>query len=402
MTAGPHLTGPPALDVVVVGGGVVGTAAALAAARRGLRTVLLERFRLGHRHGSSHGPSRIIRLSYHEADYVTLAREAYGRWRALERECGQSLLRTTGGLDCGMPGTPSLEVTIETMRQADVPFEGLSSGDLVARYPQIAFDPGTVGVHQPDAAVLYADDCVAALARRATECGAEIRERSFVNRVGSTPDGVRVTVNGVEIEAGAAVIAAGSWANSLLAGLGRTLPLLVTREQVGYFDTAWQAAFDIGSFPLVLEHHPALAPQDATRSGPDSPPLAAAFPRLSPGGAVKLMFHCNGPMTDPESYDAAVEPAKLADLVDYARRRFPDLGAVTEAETCRYTMTPDEDFVLDIVPDHPRIVVASTCSGHGFKFGPVTGEMIVDLLSAGVTSRPAARFAIDRPGISAP
>jgi sarcosine oxidase len=107
-------------------------------------------------------------------------------------------------------------------------------------------------------------------------------------------------------------------------------------------------------------------------------------------------------MTDPESYDAAVEPAKLADLVDYARRRFPDLGAVTEAETCRYTMTPDEDFVLGIVPDHPRIVVASTCSGHGFKFGPVTGEMIVDLLSAGVTSRPTARFAIDRPGISAP
>jgi sarcosine oxidase len=387
---------------VVVGGGVTGTATALAAARRGLRTVLLERFHLGHRHGSSHGPSRIIRLSYHEADYVTLAREAYGRWRALEREYGQSLLRTTGGLDCGMPGTPSLELTIETMRQADVPFELLSSGDLVARYPQIAFDPGMVGVHQPDAAVLYADDCVAALARRAVEYGAEIRERSFVRRVESTPDGVRVAGNGTEIDAGAAVITAGSWANPLLAGLGRALPLSVTREQVGYFAASRPAAFDIGRFPLVLEHHPALAAQHATRTDLDNPPMAAAFPQLSPRGAVKLMFHRNGPMIDPECYDTTGEPAALADLVGYARRRFPALGSVTEVETCRYTMTPDEDFVLDVVPGHPRIVVASACSGHGFKFGPVTGEMIVDLLSAGVTSRPAARFAMDRPALTTP
>ncbi len=391
------MTGRQALDVVVIGGGVAGTATTLSAARRGLRTVLLERFHLGHRHGSSHGPSRIIRLSYHEADYITLAREAYGQWRALERECGQSLLRTTGGLDCGMPDTPSLEVTIETMRRADVPFEWLSSGDLVSRYPQIVFDPGMVGVHQPDAAVLHADDCVTALARRAAECGAEIRERSVVHRVESTPDGVRVAVNGTEIEAGAAVIAAGSWTNQLLAGLGQALPLSVTREQVGYFPTSRQTGFDIGRFPLVLEHQPALTSQDVTRSAA----MAAAFPQLSAHGPVKLMFHCNGPMIDPECYESTVEPAALADLVGYARRRFPALGPVTEIETCRYTMTPDEDFVLDIVPDQPRVVVVSACSGHGFKFGPVTGEMAVDLLSTGTTRHPVARFAMDRPGISA-
>jgi sarcosine oxidase len=292
-----------------------------------------------------------------------------------------------------MPATPSLELTIETMRRADVPFEWLSSGDLVARYPQMTFDPGMVGVHQPDAAVLYADDCVAALARRAVECGAEIQERSFVHRVESTPGGVRVAVNGAQIEAGAAVIAAGSWTNPLLAGLNQALPLSVTREQVGYFTASRRTDFDIGRFPLVLEHQPALARSD------HSPPMAAAFPQLSPRGTVKLMFHCNGPTTDPELYDTAIEPTALADLVGYTRRRFPALGPVTEVETCRYTMTPDEDFVLGIVPGHPRIVVVSACSGHGFKFGPVTGEMVIDLLGTGMTSRPAARFAIDRPAL---
>lgn len=384
---------PRAVDLVVIGGGVMGTATALAAARRGLRTVLLERFSIGHRHGSSHGPSRIIRLAYHAVDYIVLAREAFDRWRALERESGLSLVRTTGGLDCGMPGTPSLELTVETMRQAGVPFEFLDGRDLTARFPQIRFDPGMVGAAQPDAAVLHADDCVSALARRAAQCGAQIRENTRARQVEATPDGVHVIADDVSIGAGAAVIAAGSWAGALLAGLGFSLPLSVTREQVTYFDTA-PGAFQTGHFPLVLEHWPALT------SGACSPPLAAAFPRLSPDGPVKLMFHCKGPVIAPEDLACDVDATALADLTSYATRRFPGLGAVLDTETCRYTMTPDEDFVLGTVPGHPRVAVVSACSGHGFKFGPVIGEMAVDLLTEGATDLPSERFAANRPTMS--
>jgi sarcosine oxidase len=371
-------------DLVVVGGGVTGTATALAAAQRGLRTVLLERFEIGHRHGSSHGSSRIIRLAYHEVEYITLAREAFERWRGLERDIDRPLLRTTGGLDCGMSGTPSLEQTIEAMREADVPVDALSSSDLAARFPQISFDPGMVGVYQPDAAVLYADQCVAALARRARESGAEIRERSLVQRIESAPGSVTIAVNGTTITAGAVVIAAGSWANTLLLC---PLRLAVTREQVAYFDAAEH--FAAGRFPLVLEHNA------------EGPPLVATFPRLPPNGWVKLMYHRNGPAIDTENLAGTADQAALTDLTGYAHRRLRGLGRVREVETCRYTMTPDEDFVLDAVPGQPGVWLASACSGHGFKFGPVVGETMVDLLTMGTTTRPTARFAINRPALSA-
>ncbi|MQA26063.1 MAG: N-methyl-L-tryptophan oxidase [Micromonosporaceae bacterium] len=376
---------PP--DLVVIGGGVTGTATAVAAARRGLRTLLLEQFRIGHGHGSSHGPSRIIRLAYRAADYVDLVQEAYSRWRALERESGRRLLRTTGGLDIGSPGTESLRGTAETMRQRGVPHQHFSDPDLALRFPQLRCEPSMVGLYQPDAGVLDADACVAALAERAASCGAVIQEQARVRGLHQTSDGMVLDVNEVSVHAGAVVIAAGSWTRQLLATVGCSLELVVTREQVCHLAAPDSAGHGVGSFPVMIEHR--------TRR----PPMISAFPQLSPGKGVKLMLDRNGSAINPDDLTGKIDQQARRTLVGYARRRMPALGPVLTTETCRYTMTRDEDFVLDLVPGCPRVAVASACSGHGFKFAPVIGEIMVNLVTGGETARPIDRFRIDRPGL---
>ncbi|MFD1935667.1 MULTISPECIES: N-methyl-L-tryptophan oxidase [Nonomuraea] len=378
-----------ALDLLVVGGGVTGTATASAAARRGLRTLLVEQFHIGNPHGSSHGPSRIIRLAYDGADYVALAREAYGLWRRVGHDVRQRLLRGTGGLDFGSADTPSLRATARTMEACDVEFERLSPDELAGRFPQLRPDPGMEGLYQQDAGVLDADTCVRALATDARAHGAEIREQARVRRLRPVPGGVAADVNGVDVRAAAAVIAAGSWTRPLLAEMGRPLPLSVTREQVAYF-AAPSTAFGPDRFPVMIEH----------RAG--RPPMISMFPELEPGGGVKLMLDRDGPEIDAGDLSGVVHEPALKRLMAHARHRLPGLGPLVRAETCRYTMTPDEDFVLDLLPGQATIGVASACSGHGFKFGPVLGEIMVDLLTTGTTARPVSRFSLDRPALAVP
>ncbi|WP_246090724.1 N-methyl-L-tryptophan oxidase [Nonomuraea deserti] len=375
-------------DVLVVGGGVAGAATAAAAARRGLRTTLVEQFRLGHRHGSSHGPSRIIRLAYDGAPYVALVREAYELWRSLEHRSRQRLLLPTGGLDIGLAGTPSLRDTAKTMTDCAVPFEPLPSADLASRFPHLCVEPEMEGLYQPDAGVLDADACVRALMEDARAHGATIRERARVTRLEPVPGGVAAQVNGASLHAGVAVVAAGSWTGRLLDQLGRPVPLTVTREQVAYFATNG-TAYAPGRFPVTIEHR---------ASGP---PMISMFPELTPGGGVKLMLDRNGPEILAEDLSDTVYAPALASLTTYAAHRLRGLGQVVHAETCRYTMTPDEDFILDLLPGHPQIGIASACSGHGFKFGPVVGETMVDLVTMGKTARPVTGFSLDRPALAA-
>lgn len=374
-------------DLLVVGGGVAGAATAAAAARRGLRTTLIEQFRLGHQYGSSHGPSRIIRLAYSGAHYVTLVREAYDLWHELEHRSRRQLLLPTGGLDFGLPETPSLRATARTMEQCAVEFEQLSATDLASRFPQLRVEPEMEGMYQPRAGVLNADACVQALAQDARAHGATIREQAQVSRLKPVPGGVTAQVDGASLYAGAAVIAAGSWTGRLLAELGRQVPLTVTREQVAYF-AASSTEYSPDRFPVTIEH----------RAG--DPPLISMFPQLSPGGGVKLMLDRNGPEIAADDLSGTVDAPALASLVSHATKRLRTLGQVVHAETCRYTMTPDEDFILDLLPDHPQIGIASACSGHGFKFGPVVGETMVDLITTGKTARPVAGFALDRPALA--
>ncbi|MDP9343312.1 MAG: N-methyl-L-tryptophan oxidase [Actinomycetota bacterium] len=366
-------------DAVVVGGGAMGTAAAWALARRGRRTLLLERFQIGHRRGSSHGPTRIFRFAYHHPDYVRLAVAARDGWRELERGAGENLLHTTGGLDVG----PGAGVAAEALAEANVPFQWMRPEDAAERWPGLVVRAGERLLFQADAGVVSAGAALLAMARTARRAGAEIREDTPAEAVTPDGDGVEVRTPGGSIGARVAVLTAGAWMPALLPAMGLETPLAleVTREQVTYFEQRRPSGL-----PTLIEW------PDPTDPGP----ARYAVPDPSLPGTLKLGEHLAGPVVDPELRTFDPDPVAEARVHAWAARRFAGLRPRV-SETCLYTTTPDEDFVLDRLGP---IVVGSACSGHGFKFAPLIGECLAALATGDPPPVPLERFRASRPSLA--
>jgi sarcosine oxidase len=385
-------------DAIVIGAGVMGCAAAYHLAKDGRRVLLLEQFALGHARGSSHGRARIFRLTYSRPEYVDLARAALPLWIALEAEAGDEggvavgravhkppLRIPTGGFQFGAPGDADLAALGATLTAKGVPFEKLDRQAIADRFPQFDLPADTIGLYQADTALLDADRCVAALAALARRHGAEIREGAAATRIAADGDGVEVAAQGEIFRADRLVVAAGSWAGGLLRQVGLDLPLTVTKEQFAYFAVRDPAPFEAGRFPIFIRHS----------EGPDG---LYGFPTHGLPG-VRVARHHGGPPIAPESEHDIVDEQALDVLRSYVMRLLPGVtGEVLHAQTCRYTTTPDTDFILDRHPAHPQIVVASPCSGHGFKFGVLIGRIAADLAQHGASDQPIGRFGLDRWG----
>ncbi|HEU4480811.1 MAG TPA: N-methyl-L-tryptophan oxidase [Actinomycetota bacterium] len=336
-------------DVIVVGGGVMGTSAARALAARGRRVLLLERFHIPHKRGSSHGSSRIFRLSYPEEAYVAMAKEALDAWHALERDSGAKLLTTTGGLDAGK----RLDDHVAALATNDIPHEVLTVDEAAERWPFMGFPTGDRVLFQADAGILAAERAWKAFASLAAAAGADIREETAVE--GIEVDGPpAVTTSAGAFEAETIVVTAGAWAKGLLAGVGIDLDVRATRETVAYFD------IDRALPPTFVDW---------------GDPSVYALP--SPGRGLKAGEHIAGPTTDPDEV-GWLSRESLRRLRLWMRERYPSAAPEPHyAETCIYTNTPDEHFVLE---RHGPVVVGSPCSGHGFKFAPLIGERLADLV----------------------
>jgi sarcosine oxidase len=324
-------------DVVVVGAGVMGLAAARALARAGREPLVLEQFRLGHTRGSSHGATRIFRLAYEEPGWVRLAQEALPLWRELEAESGQELLRFTGLVDLAEDTEP-LAATLDA---TGTPYELLTAEELEHRFGLAT--QCCKAVWQPDAGVVLADRAL-----RALGAGLEIREQTPVRALLSSG----VETDGGVIEAGTVVVAAGAWAGPLLAGAGIDLPVVPTRETVAYFRVG-------RTVPSVIDY-----------------PNRETYALAADEGLVKVGVHRSGPPANP---DAGGEPddAIVGFASEWASRTFrlADREPV-KVETCLYTSTADASFVLE---RQGAVVVCSACSGHGFKFAPAVGRRIAEL-----------------------
>ncbi|MDX6346889.1 MAG: sarcosine oxidase [Streptomyces sp.] len=361
--------------IAVVGAGLMGAATAWQLARRGHEVTLIEAYDLGHRHGSSHGSSRIYRRAYADPFYVELTGRAGECWRELEDDAATTLLRTTGGLDLGAGRDP--EGLARTLGAAGVPHELLTAEAAAERWPQIRFTGPAL--YHPEAGVVDADATVAACARRAAAHGAEVVTGARVTGIevrGDTKASLR-TDDGREFHADAVVIAAGAWLPEL--GLPVGLPFLrVTQQQVFHFrqrdpDAAWPV--------LVAKDHLQVY---GLPSGSDG----------GPAPALKVAEHDNGTPTTARTRSGVPDPASRHRVSGYVRDRLPGLDPEPVAEaTCLYTSTPDEDFVLD---RRGSLVIASPCSGHGAKFAPLIGAMAADLATG--RAEPHPRFALGRPG----
>jgi sarcosine oxidase len=369
-------------DVVVIGLGVMGSAALRELARRKRSVLGIERFAAGHDRGSSHGETRIIRLAYFEhPSYVPLVRRAYELWREIEAASGQKLLHVTGVAEMGPPEGQLVKGTLASARLHGLRHELLSAAALMRRFPAFRLPPDYIAVVQPDGGFLLAEPSVRALIAQAKHAGAKVRERATVRAIEPGASGVRVLTDDGAIDAGTVIIAAGPWLKSLLPD--SPVQVRVTRQVMGWFAPAQPEPFAPGLFPVFL-----IESRHGTHYG---------FPPFGGRGIKVAKHHHRNEAVDPDCYDRTSSAedeslirALLADHIPAAD------GPLLDAKTCLYTVTPDGDFIIDRLPGFPQLIIASPCSGHGFKFAPAVGEILADLVTAGASRHDITRFSLER------
>jgi sarcosine oxidase len=373
-------------DAIVVGLGGIGSGAAYWLSRRfGDRVLGLEQFELGHSNGASQDHSRIIRLSYHRPDYVRLARRAYETWSEVEAASETTIVTVTGGLDVAPRDAkiPLVDYT-NAMTAEGVPFEYLAGAEIERRWPQWRLGDEHHGLFQAQSGLADPNRGNAAHQRLARENGATLLDHSPVTAMRDVGGEVGVTTgDGTTHRTGHVVLAADAWTNELLRSFDRRLPLTITKEQVTYFACPDPAAFAPDRFPIWIWM---------------DEPCYYGFPTYGEAGP-KAAQDVGGDETTPETRTFDRDEAAFARLSDFLGRHIPgSLGPPIYTKTCLYTLTPDRDFILDRLPDAPRVLVALGAA-HGFKFASVFGRILAELVADGETpsAREIERFRIDRP-----
>ncbi len=369
-------------DVIVVGLGGMGSAAAYHLARRGQRVLGLERFTPPHNLGSSHGRSRIIRQAYFEDPaYVPLLLRAYELWEELQRASNDPLLTITGGLMIGRAESAVVGGALRSAQMHNLPHELLDAADIRRRFPLFNVSDDEIALYETRAGFLDPEATIRAHLDQAARFGAELRFNEPVIAWKATPGGgVRVTTPQGTYEADRAVIAPGAWAPRLFADLA--LPLTVERQVLYWFEpVGGREPFSVGRFPIYIWED---ASGDALYGFPaqDGPP-----------GGVKVAFFYRGHPTDPDRVDREVRPEEVAEMRAALAQRIPALnGPLVATATCLYTLAPDHHFIIAPHPHMPQVIIASPCSGHGYKFASVIGEILADLAITGSTRHSIALF----------
>ncbi len=383
----------PAYDVIVVGLGGMGGAAAYHLARRGQRVLGLERFDPAHNQGSSHGGSRLIRqVCYEDPAYVPLVQRAYELWRELEHNSGEALLLATGGLLLGSPECTMLTGARATALAWDIAHELLPAAEIRRRFPTLSPGDDTVGFFEPSAGVLRPELAVAAHLRLAEATGADLH---FVEPVtgwsAAAGEGVTVVTGRATYRADRLVICPGAWAPSLLGDVG--VPFSPQRLVVTFFQPQG------GVTPFLPDRHPFWIWDVGGSGHPGFSGFLYGSPALDgPDGGVKLSRVCEQPCT-AETLDRVVTTTEVEEVAALLRPRLGvRLGPLVRATACMWTNTPDHHYVLATHPEHPEVVVAAGCSGHAFKFVPVIGEILADLAIDGKTAHSIALFGPGRAG----
>jgi len=366
-------------DHIVIGAGINGSSAAYQLAKRGTKVLLLEKFPLPHSRGSSHGQSRIIRRAYPDPFYANLMKEAYQEWYHIEEELGVQLIKETGLL-CF-----SDEKDNKFMKKVIDSFEKTPGSDYSVfrgkefhqKFPYLKVGDTIEGCYDPSGGVLMADKALRAVQDLAVKYGAKIVDGFAVEDIKSSPNFVQVFGNcGGMYSAKSVVLCPGPWAGDLLARVGVKLPLQPVKIPVYYWNTR---EFLPHTFIFDTEGRHVYG-----------------LPALEYPNLTKICLH-DGPMIDPDSRDSiSTEHLKLF-IANVIRRKFPGVDPVVSVEeSCIYTMTPDENPVIDTVPGKENVVIAVGFSGTGFKLGPVTGNMLADMAMGIKTRQEVELMSINR------
>ena len=369
-------------DAIVLGVGGIGSAATAHLATRGADVLGLERYDVPHDYGSSHGRSRMFRLAYAEDPaYVPLAERAAELWDDLEDATDRRLFYRTGSVDAGPADGELVAGSRRSCKAHDLEYEELSSSELTERYPGYRLPEGYEAIYQPDGGFLEPEACTVAHVERAHRAGATIRARERVVDWRPTSDGVRVETDHDGYEADRLVVTAGAWAGRFVDALESVL--VPERQVLAWLQPTEPDHFERERFPVWNLEVP-----EGRYYG---------FPVHDVPGFKLGRYNHREEVVDPDAFER--EPTQTDErlLREFAERYFPDgTGPTMGLQTCLFTNTPDDDFVLDTLPDYPQVAVGAGFSGHGFKFASVIGELLADLALEGETDHPIEPFAIDR------
>ncbi|MFM7134358.1 MAG: N-methyl-L-tryptophan oxidase [Planctomycetota bacterium] len=378
---------PRAFDAIVVGLGAMGSSALSALARRGKRVLGIDRFAPPHEHGSSHGGSRVIRLSYFEhPDYVPLLRHAYEGFDRLSRVCGERLRHETGLVVGGPAGNAAVAGMLRSAREHDLAVDALDGADLARRFPQFTVRADDEIVFESRGGFVRPEATIRAALTEARAAGAELELALPIDTWRSEGDGVRVETARGDFVASSLVLATGAWMPEVL---GRDAPALrPTRETILWLDDEGDASWQSSAMPVWLFDRGA---QPAVYGVP-------AFPGMGAPKGMKVGLHGAGPDAAPDSIREPVDPLQLMEAHAAVAERVRDAGGreIVAAKHCLYTMSADTDFVVGLHPGHANVAVACGFSGHGFKFAPVIGDALADLALDRATALPIGFLAPTR------
>jgi sarcosine oxidase len=375
-------------DVAVVGLGAMGSATMWRLASRGASVVGFERFEPGHEFGSSHGATRIFRAAYFEdTRYVPLLLAALGWWRRLEQESTRELLLQVGGLMIGPPGGPLISGALKSVQEHRVPHRILEGAAMAASYPQHRFAAGDVAILDELAGVLLPEQTIAACVGLAKDRGAAVHTGAAVQRIQPASTHVDIAVGAGSVRVRHAVVCAGPWVPDLITVPGCELE--IERQVLTWFKSATHELFAPNRFPAFVREL-----SDGT--------IGFGIPDMGDGLIKVGIHHGDGEIVHPDSMDRSVRPRDYETTESFAADYIDGLlPSVAKATVCLYTNSPDSHFVVGQVPGVPNVTIVSPCSGHGFKFAPLIGEIAADLALKGGTEHAIEMFAPNRFALSA-
>lgn len=372
-------------DTIVIGAGIEGSATAYSLAKAGRKTLVLEQFTLPHSRGSSHGHSRITRKAYAEDFYARMMVEAYDIWKRLENEEKTKFYIQTGLLNIAKSDHHALKETEDSLRAINSKFDRLDSTTLRRRFPTTNFDSSHSAVLDPEGGLLLADKCLRAFQNQFKANGGVIRDGEPVLRIiPSANDQVRVQTRNGEYLARSVVVTAGAWANKILQTVGLQLPLQPQRVVVWYWKQLESGYGSSDGFPTFIYF------------GGDRE--VYGLPAHEYPGLVKVAYHGGHDLADPDFRDASPGDDRFQRHVSqFVGSHLPGLEAKPSiAETCMYTVTPDDNFILDRHPKWKNIVIGAGFSGHGFKFAPIVGKILSELATGKTPAYDLSPFKISR------
>ena len=369
-------------DAIVIGVGGMGSATVYQLARRGLRVLGIERYDIPNEMGSSHGVTRMIRLTIQEdPSYVPLVRRAYELWHQLENASGERLLFTTGSIRAGFEGNQMFEGSKKALETHQIPFELLTGPEANRRFPGYQLPEDVLAVYQADGGFLLSERCIVAQVAAALDLGAEVHGRERVLAWEPTTEGVEVRTDRGAYSARKLIVCAGAWAAKLVPQLAESA--VPERQVLAWFQPLRPELFRPDTFPVF-----GIVVEEGRFYG---------FPSFGvPGFKVGRTHHLEQ-QVDPDLVDREIHPEDEEVLRDFTSRYFPQAaGPALALKTCLFTNSPDEHFILDVLPGYPQVSVAAGFSGHGFKYSSVVGEIMADLAQNGETRHDIDLFRVER------